>query len=750
MTEIKNTEHELHLFRLRLTALGGLVFFCFALLLARFVWLQVIKHSDYAAQAEDNRIAVVPIVPNRGLILDRNGVVLARNYSAYTLEVTPSKLRVPLDETIDELAKLVEVDVKDRKRFKKLLEESKNFESVPLRTRLTDEEVARFTAQRFRFPGVEIQARLFRQYPLGETASHVIGFIGRINQGEAKVIEGRDDAANYNGTDHIGKEGLEKSYERQLHGTTGYEEVEVSAGGRAIRTLSRTPAVPGNNLILSIDIELQKVIEEAFGEWRGALVAIEPSTGDVLAYVSRPGYDPNLFVDGIDQQSWSELNNSLDRPMVNRPLSGTYAPGSTFKPFMALAALETGKRTTSQAIFDPGFYMLGGHRFNDDLRGGHGTVDMRKSIVVSCNTYYYVLGHDMGIDQIHDFMKPFGFGQPTGIDLENEKTGVLPSQEWKRARFKGASAQKWVGGDTISVSNGSGYNSYTPLQIAHAVANLANNGVVMKPHLVKIVEDGATRARQLTVAKESYRIPLKQENIDFIKNAMVGVTSEPGGTAYRVFANAGYTVGGKTGTAQVIAIKKNEKYNAAKLAERLRDNSLFTAFAPADKPRIVIAMVVENAGFGAAIAAPIARKALDYYLLGKRPTEKETTKVPKEDAETLAPVEEPNSEETAAAIELAKRPAAGGAAAAAAPAPTPTAAAAAAAKGPTPAPPLMSPTTTAPAAGKNPARTPAPAPTKTPATAPATAQPQAPLPRAPAAPAVTTPAAPAAPERKKQ
>ncbi|MES2076046.1 MAG: penicillin-binding protein 2 [Pseudomonadota bacterium] len=747
MTEIKNTERELHLFRLRLTALGGLVFVCFALLLARFVWLQVIKHSDYAAQAEDNRIAVVPIVPNRGLILDRNGVVLARNYSAYTLEVTPSKLRVPLDETIDELAKLVEVDVKDRKRFKKLLEESKNFESVPLRTRLSDEEVARFTAQRFRFPGVEIQARLFRQYPLGETASHVIGFIGRINQGEARAIEAREDSANYNGTDHIGKEGLEKSYERQLHGTTGYEEVEVSAGGRAIRTLSRTPAVPGNNLILSIDIELQKVIEEAFGEWRGALVAIEPSTGDVLAYVSRPGYDPNLFVDGIDQQSWSELNNSLDRPMVNRPLSGTYAPGSTFKPFMALAALETGKRTPSQAIFDPGSYTLGGHVFHDDLRGGHGTVDMRKSIVVSCNTYYYVLGHDMGIDQIHDFMKPFGFGQPTGIDLENEKTGVLPSQEWKRARFKGAAAQKWVGGDTISVSNGSGFNSYTPLQIAHAVANLANNGVVMKPHLVKIVEDGATRARQLTVAKESYRIPLKQENIDFIKNAMVGVTSEPGGTAYRVFANAGYTVGGKTGTAQVIAIKKNEKYNAAKLAERLRDNSLFTAFAPADKPRIVIAMVVENAGFGAAIAAPIARKALDYYLLGKRPTEKETTKVPKEDAESLAPVEEPSSEEAAAAIELAKRPAAG----AAAPAANPTAAAA---KAPAPAPPLMSPTAPAPAAGKNPAaaapKNPAPAPAKTPTTAPATAATQGPLPRAPAAPALTTPAAPVAPERKKQ
>jgi penicillin-binding protein 2 len=648
MTEFNDTERELHFFRLRLTALGALVFLCFAMLLARFVWLQVVRHSQYAAQADDNRIAVVPIVPNRGLIMDRNGVILARNYSAYTLELTPSKLQGTLDEVIDDLSKVVTVETKDRKRFKKLLEESKNFESVPLRTRLTDEEVARFAAQRFRFPGVEVQARLFRQYPLGEVASHVVGYIGRINQAESDAIDATDDASNYNGTDHIGKEGLEKSYEKQLHGITGYQEVEVTAGGRAVNTLSRKAAVSGNNLILSIDIELQKVAEEAFGEWRGALVAIDPSTGDVLAYVSKPGFDPNLFVDGIDAQSWNDLNTSLDRPMIDRLISGTYAPGSTFKPFMALAALELGVRNPSQAIFDPGFYMLGGHKFRDDVAGGHGTVDMHKSIVVSCNTYYYILGHDMGIDSIHDFMKPFGFGQPTGIDLENEKTGVLPSQEWKRKRFKGL-AGKWVGGDTISVSNGSGYNSYTPLQIAHAVANLVNNGVVMKPHLVKIIEDARTKAHTLTVPTESYRISLKQENIDFIKAAMVGVTSEPGGTAYSVFANAGYTSGGKTGTAQVVGIKKNEKYNANKIAERLRDNALFTAFAPADKPRIVLAMVVENGGWGGGVAAPIAKKVLDYFMLGKRPTEKDTTKVPKEDADVLAPVEEPTPEEAAAA-----------------------------------------------------------------------------------------------------
>ncbi|QGZ41126.1 penicillin-binding protein 2 [Pseudoduganella flava] len=649
MTELKNNERELYLFRVRLSVLGVLVFICFGLLLARFVWLQVVKHNDYMAQAEDNRIAVVPVQPNRGLILDRNGVVLARNYSAYTLEITPSKLRIPLEEMIDQLATVVEVTPKDRRRFKKLMEESKNFASVPLRTRLSDEEVARFTANRYRFPGVEVQARLFRNYPLGETASHVIGYIGRINASEAKAIEQHEDAANYNGTDYIGKEGLEKSYEKHLHGITGYEEVEVSAGGRAIRTLSRTPPTSGSNLILSIDIELQKIAEEAFGEYRGALVAIEPSTGDVLAYVSRPGYDPNLFVDGIDAQSWNELNTSLDRPMVNRPLSGTYAPGSTFKPFMALAALELGKRTPGQAISDPGYMYLGNHKFRDDKPGGHGMVDMRKSIVVSCNTYYYQLGRDMGIDAIHDFMKPFGFGQKTGIDLESEKTGVLPSPEWKRARYKkNPAAGKWVGGDTISVSNGSGYNSYTPLQIAHAVANLANNGIVMKPHLVKIIEDGSTKARTLTVPKESYRIPLKQQNIDFIKDAMVGVTTEPGATAYNAFLNAGYTVGGKTGTAQVVGIRANEKYNANTLAERLRDNALFTAFAPADKPKIVLAMVVENAGFGGQVAAPIARKVLDYWILGKRPTEKNTTPVPKEDAEVLAPVEGPAAEEEAA------------------------------------------------------------------------------------------------------
>ncbi len=617
MTEFKNTERELHFFRLRLSAVALFVLVCFGLLLSRFIWLQVYKHSDYASQADDNRVSVVPVVPNRGLILDRNGVVLARNFSAYTLEITPSKIRGELDAIIDDLATLVEIAPKDRKRFRKLLEESKNFESTPIRTRLSDEEVARFTAQRYRFPGVDIQARLFRQYPLGQVASHVIGYIGRISQKDSEGIAERDDDANYSGTDYIGKEGLEKSYEKKLHGTTGYEEVEVTAGGRAVRTLSRTAATPGSNLILSIDIELQKVVEEAFGDRRGALIAIEPATGDILAYVSMPTFDPNLFVEGIDQQSWDALNTSLDKPLVNRPLSGSYPPGSTFKPFMALAALELGRRTPSSAISDPGYYYFGGHKFNDDKPGGHGTVDMYKSIVVSCDTYYYTLASELGVDAIHDFMKPFGFGQLTGIDLEHEKRGLLPSTAWKRAAYKTPPQQKWYAGETISLGIGQGYNAFTPLQMAHAVANLANDGVVMKPHLVKILENGMTRERTPTVAKESYRINLKQKNLDFIKEAMAGVARE--GTSARVFAGTEYISAGKTGTAQVVGIKKGDKYDAKRVAERLRDNALYIGFAPADKPRIAIAIVVENGGFGAEAAAPIVRKAFDYYLLHKRP-----------------------------------------------------------------------------------------------------------------------------------
>lgn len=626
MANLNDIDHDLHSFRWRLAALVILVLVCFSLLFIRFFWLQVVRHDNFAAQAEENRISVVPIVPNRGIIMDRNGVLLARNYSAYTLEITPSKIKGKLDEVIDELAKVVTIEPRDRRRFKKLREESRRFESILIRSRLTDEEVARFTVQRYRFPGVDIQARLFRQYPMGGTASHVIGYIGRMSQKDVDNLA-EEDEANYRGTNYVGKEGVEKSHERELHGITGYEEMEVSAGGRAIRTLSSSPPVSGNNLYLSIDIELQKVVEEAFGEKRGALVAIQPETGEILAYVSKPTFDPNLFVEGIDQQNWNELNNSPDHPLINRPLRGAYPPGSTYKPFMALAALELGKRTPEAGIMDPGYFYFGNHRFRDDKAGGHGFVDMYKSIVHSCDTYYYVLANEMGVDTMHNFMRQFGFGELTGIDLAHERKGLLPSTEWKRNAFKTPEQQKWYAGETISLGIGQGYNSFTPLQLAYATAMLANNGKTKRPHLVHAVENSVTREKTPVVA-ETREVALKQENVDVIKRAMTGVAKV--GTSARVFAGAGYESAGKTGTAQVIGMKQNEKYVASNIAERHRDHALYIAFAPVDKPTIALALIVENGGFGASAAAPIARKTLDYYLLGKRSVKQERVYVPDE------------------------------------------------------------------------------------------------------------------------
>ena len=417
------------------------------------------------------------------------------------------------------------------------------------------------------------------------------------------------------GTTHYGKEGIEKNYDSILHGVTGYEEMEVSASGRAVRTLSTRSTVPGSNLILSIDIELQKVVEEAFGKRRGALVAMDPSTGEILAYVSKPTFDPNLFVDGIDQQNWDALNTSINRPLINRPVRGAYPPGSTYKPFMALAALELGYRTPQAAINDPGYFNYGNHRFRDDKVGGHGIVDMYKSIVQSCDTYYYVLASEMGVDTMHDFMKQFGFGEKTGIDLPHERKGILPSTQWKQSAYRNPAQKKWYAGETISLGIGQGYNTFTPVQLAFATALLVNNGSAARPHLVKEIEDGVTHERR-PVVTETVKLDLKQENINVVKRAMVGVTTE--GTAARVFGGAGYVSGGKTGTAQVIGIGKNEKYNAAVLAEHKRDHALYTAFAPVDNPRIVIALIVENAGFGGTAAAPIARKAMDYFLLGKK------------------------------------------------------------------------------------------------------------------------------------
>ena len=619
MGNFTNPEADVDRFRFRLGFAAVFVLLAFGLLLGRFIWLQVIQHDFYQTRAEDNRIALIPIVPNRGVITDRNGVVLAHNYSAFTLEITPSQAG-KLDETIDALAEVIEIQPKDRKRFKRLFDEAKNFESIPIRTRLTDAEVAKFAAHRYRFPGVEVKARLFRQYPLGDIASHAIGYIGRITERDLKWIEESEKQANYKGTDHVGKTGLEQHYEFELHGETGYEEVEIDAGGRALRSLKRIPPVSGNNLQLTLDIKLQEITEKAFGDRKGSLVAIDPSTGGILALVSTPTYDPNLFVDGITPENWKELNEHPSKPMINRAINGAYPPGSTFKPFMALGALEMGKRTPNQAISDPGYFNFGNHQFRDDKKGGHGSVDMYKSIVHSCDTYYYMLANDMGIDSISRFMGSLGLGQRTGVDLgkddSGESKGVLPSQEWKKQRFKKPEQQKWYAGETISIGIGQGYNAYTPIQLAQATAILANNGVMFRPHLVRHIADTKSGEKRLVEPQPIRDLQLKPGNVDVIRRAMVGVNKE--GTGARAFAGAPYEAAGKTGTAQVFSLK-GAQYKEGAIKKELRDHALFIAYAPADNPKIALAVLVENGGFGAQSAAPIARMVIDYYLLGKLP-----------------------------------------------------------------------------------------------------------------------------------
>jgi len=620
VTEIRNVEQELSRFNTRLLAAGAFVLFAFGLLGARLVHLQVVKHEELATQAENNRIAVVPIVPNRGLIVDRHGVVLANNYSAYTLEITPSRAG-ELEPLIERLAEVVDIQPRDRKRFKRLMEENKSFESLPIRTKLSDEEVARFTAQRFRFPGVDIKARLFRNYPLGETGSHLIGYIGRINQAEKEAIDETEDAANYRGTEYIGKLGVEQSYEAELHGVTGFEEVETSAGGRPVRRLKSNPATPGHKVVLSIDIKLQALVEQLFGDRRGALVALDPRSGEVLAFVSKPTFDPNLFVDGIDHESWKELNESIDKPLLNRALRGTYPPGSTFKPFMAMAALNSGKRSASTVIHDGGTFQFGNHTFRSHGDHGLGPVDMARSIVKSSNVYYYSLANEMGVDLMHEQLEPFGFGRKTGIDVEGEVTGLLPSTTWKRKAYKKPEQQKWYAGETISLGIGQGYNNFTMLQLASATATLVSGGQRYKPRLVREIEDVATGERRPTSSVALPPLPLKPEHVELINRALHGVTQE--GTSVRSYLGAPYKTGGKTGTAQAVGIRQNEKYNAAKLEEHKRDHSLYMAFAPLEAPTIALAIVVENAGFGSEAAAPISRRVFDYALAGLWPSEED-------------------------------------------------------------------------------------------------------------------------------
>ena len=558
-------------------------------------------------------------MPNRGLILDRNGVVLAHNFFVYTLEITPAKVK-DLDATITDVAKIVEVSSLDLKRFNKLREASHSFESVPLRTHLSEVEAAKFAVNHYRFPGVEIKSRLFRHYPLGKSGAHFLGYIGRINDKDLLSLEGSNDASNYKGSDHIGKGGVEQFYERDLHGKTGFQRVEIDADGRAVRVLSSTPPIPGNSLRLSIDSKIQGIAEKAFGERRGALVAINPNNGEVLAFVSQPAYDPNLFVDGIDTENWALLNESLDKPLINRPLKGVYPPGSTFKPFVALAGMENGKRQPPFVISDPGYFSIPGssHHYRDWKAGGHGTVDIQKAVTVSCDTFFYGLALELGIDKLTEFAQHFGFGQKTGLDILGENGGLLPTPDWKMRRYK----QKWYPGETVNVGIGQGYTLVTPLQLAQATATLANDGIAVRPHLVAGVQDSTTGNILPVAIQRVDQIPINPESIRIVKAGMIDVT-RPGGTAASVGAGASYTIAAKTGTAQVISMKQNEKYNASAIDERHRDHALFIAFAPAEKPTIALAVIVENGGHGGTAAGPIARKVMDYYLLGKMPADEQ-------------------------------------------------------------------------------------------------------------------------------
>ena len=613
--EFKNHQREIFHFQLRLVVSIGFVLLLSAILLVRFIYLQTIRHSHYQTLAESNRISIAPLVPNRGLIVDRNGVVLARNYSGYTLEINQNKT-ADVDATINALSELIEITPKDLRRFKKMRAESHSFETLMIRNRLSDEEIARFAAQQYHFPAVEIKARLFRDYPLGEKAAHLIGYMGRINEADEAQLEKNSLEANYRGSDYIGKTGLEQSYESDLHGTTGIEEIEVDASGRAVRVLSNIAPVSGNTLVLSVDAKLQEIAEQSFGEYRGALVAIDPNNGEVLAFVSKPGYDPNPFIDGIDTQSWNELNNSPDVPLNNRALRGQYPPGSTLKPFFALAGLYFNQRSPSDVINDPGYFMLprSSRRYRDWKQGGHGSVNMFKAIQMSCDVYFYGLATELGIDNMFNYLSLYGFGKKTGIDLEGESSGLLPSQEWKMKRHK----EKWYTGDTVSAGIGQGYNLVTPVQLALATATLANDGVAYKPHLVKEVRSSLGDAKRLIASEPIDDLKIDAAHLDLVKSAMFAVT-QPGGTAVYASLGAPYKIAGKTGTAQVISMKQNEKYDAESIDERHRDHAWFIAFAPVEEPKIAMAVLVENGGHGGSTAAPIARKVLDYYLLGKLP-----------------------------------------------------------------------------------------------------------------------------------
>jgi penicillin-binding protein 2 len=606
--EIRDHLRESRLFGARLTIVASVVVALTALLFLRLAYIQIVNYRHFATLSQENRVKPVPIPPVRGTIYDRNGVVLAQNYPVLTLEVVPDQVD-DMGELLKELGKIVTLNERDLKLFAKQLRERPRFESLTLRTHLTDEEAARFALVRHRWNGAELRARLQRHYPQGALAVHAIGYVGRINEEEAENI----DRNTYRGTQHIGKLGIEQSYEDTLLGTVGFEKVETDAHGRAIRVLERIAPVAGRHLHLSLDARMQTIAEQALGTFKGVAVAMDPKTGAVLAFASNPTYDPNPFVNGIDTESYTALRESKDKPLLNRALNGQYAPGSTIKSFLGLAALDAGENPAKQ-ITCPGWYSLSGssHRFRCWKKTGHGIVDLHTAVVQSCDVYFYRLAVTLGIERLNSYLAGFGFGSPTGVDIRGESKGALPQPDAKQRR-----GQPWQPGETVITGIGQGAVLVTPLQLATAMSGIANHGLRPQPRLVQAIEDPTTRAR--TPLPPVPMQPLgayTPEQIEIMVHNLTDVVHGEGGTARGIGWNAPYKIAGKTGTAQVKGIGQAESYVESRTAEHLRDHALFIAFAPVDDPQIAVAVIVENGGHGGSVAAPIARKLMDQYLIG--------------------------------------------------------------------------------------------------------------------------------------
>ena len=609
--EIKDVFRETRVFTSRSIVIGIFMLILVGILLVRLFYLQLIEYDRYSTLSKNNRISVVPKPPVRGLIFDRNGVPLARNVPSYTLEVIPDQVS-NMEELMHELGKLVTLTEYDLKLFHRDVERHASFDATVLRSQLTDEEAARFAVNRYRFQGVELHARLERNYPNRESAAHVVGYVGHISPNDLEKI----DKSQYRGINFLGKTGIESYYEEILRGTSGFDQVETNAHGRVVRTISSTPSIPGKNIYLTIDSKLQLIAEQALEDYRGAVVAIKPSTGEILAFASTPSYDPNAFVNGISTADYAELRDSPDTPLLNRALRGRYAPGSTIKPFMGLIGLKA-NRSVDKKTFCPGYYTLkkGGRRFRCWKHSGHGAVDLHDAVVQSCDVYFYDLAHSLGIDMMHDSLSLFGFGSKTGIDLSGESAALMPSRQWKR----GSRDEPWYPGETVIAGIGQGYVLATPLQLASATSALANKGRRLKPHLL-LAEEDTLSTEKVSKAPELLNSGIwDAENLEIIQQAMVDVTDSPRGTARRVGAGSPYKIAAKTGTAQVIGIKQNERYIESEVAPRHRDHALFIAYAPAENPEIAVAVIAENGGHGGSTAGPVAKKVMDYFLLGKQP-----------------------------------------------------------------------------------------------------------------------------------